>query len=368
MIAESAGPEAAAEAEAARAAARLRHEPVLLAEVLEALSPKTGGRYLDGTFGAGGYARAVLEAADCRLLGVDRDPSALEAARIWAPLYGGRLTLVQGRFGTLDELAESEGFAPLDGVALDVGVSSMQIDEAERGFSFMRDGPLDMRMGRDGPSAAEVVAEASEEELADVFYHYGEERRSRSIARAVVKARSEAPILTTLRLAEIVAGAQPRPKPYEPHPATRSFQALRIHVNDELGELARGLAAAERSLAPGGVLAVVTFHSLEDRMVKRFFQSRAEGAARGSRHAPGALEAEGSGAAPSFEPLRRKPVTASEEETARNPRARSAKLRAARRTSAAAWAFDPREAEPPGALALLASGEPHRRQGRGRRA
>lgn len=330
------------EAQAALEAARRRHDPVLLAEVSAALSPRAGARLLDGTFGAGGYSRALLEAADCRVLGVDRDPSALAAGRLWAPLYGGRLTLAEGRFGDLDAIAEAEGFAPLDGIALDIGVSSMQIDEAERGFSFMRDGPLDMRMGGEGPSAAEVVAEASEEELADIFYHYGEERRSRGIARAVVKARAEAPILTTGRLAEILAAAQPRPKPYEPHPATRCFQALRIHVNDELGELARGLAAAERVLAPGGVLAVVTFHSLEDRMVKRFFQIRAEGAARASRHAPGALGPERE-AEPEFELLGRKPVAPSDAETARNPRARSAKLRAGRRTAAPPRPFDARE-------------------------
>ncbi|MDD2868950.1 16S rRNA (cytosine(1402)-N(4))-methyltransferase RsmH [Neomegalonema sp.] len=343
-------PEAAPEAPGAREAleaARLRHDPVLLAEVLAALAPREGARLLDGTFGAGGYARALLEAADCRVLGVDRDPSALEAGRLWAPLYGGRLVLAGGRFGDLDAIAVEEGFAPLDGIALDIGVSSMQIDQAERGFSFMRDGPLDMRMSAEGPSAADVVAEASEEELADIFYHYGEERRSRGIARAVVKARAEAPILTTLRLAGILAAAQPRPKPYEPHPATRCFQALRIHVNDELGELARALSAAERVLAPGGVLAVVTFHSLEDRMVKRFLQLRAEGAARPSRHTPAALGAEED--APGFELLSRKPVVASEEETARNPRARSAKLRAARRTSAPARPHDPRE----GALPIL---------------
>ncbi|WP_018631926.1 16S rRNA (cytosine(1402)-N(4))-methyltransferase RsmH [Neomegalonema perideroedes] len=353
----------AAQAREALEAARLRHDPVLLTEVLAALAPRAGARLLDGTFGAGGYARALLEAADCRVLGVDRDPSALAAGRLWASLYGGRLVLAEGRFGDLDEIAAAEGFAPLDGIALDIGVSSMQIDQAERGFSFMRDGPLDMRMGADGPSAAEVVAEASEEELADIFYHYGEERRSRGIARAVVKARGEAPILTTARLAEILAAAQPRPKPYEPHPATRCFQALRIHVNDELGELARGLAAAERVLAPGGILAVVTFHSLEDRMVKRFLQTRAEGAARPSRHTPAALGGEDAEAA-SFELLNRKPVVASDEETARNPRARSAKLRAARRTSAPARPYDPRE----GALPILTSeGGPRARKASGGR-
>ncbi len=318
-----------AEARAALARAEQLHAPVLLSEVIDALDPSHGGVFLDGTFGAGGYARAMLDAGADRVIGVDRDPEAIARGIEWAQLYGGRLELVEGRFGELDELATSVGDAPLQGVVLDIGVSSMQIDEASRGFSFQKDGPLDMRMERDGPSAADVVNQADEAALADILFQYGEERASRRIARAIVAARREAPIDTTARLAEVIASVTPKQRPGQPHPATRSFQALRIAVNDELGELIRALFAAERALAPGGVLAVVTFHSLEDRIVKRFLQARSGGGPRPSRHAP-EVEAD----APTFELLFRRATAPGEGELQGNPRARSAKLRAARRTDA----------------------------------
>lgn len=323
------------EAEGALAAARGNHVPVLCREVVEALGPADGDVFLDGTFGAGGYARALLEAADCHVIGLDRDPDALAEAAAWTPLYEGRLSLVQGRFGALDEALPDD--TALAGVVLDIGVSSMQLDRARRGFSFLRDGPLDMRMAQDGPSAAELVNSADEKTLADIFFQYGEERRSRALARAVIDARKTAPIETTGMLAAIVEKAAPAKKPGQPHPATRVFQALRIAVNDELGELARGLFAAERMLGEGGRLAVVTFHSLEDRVVKRFFQRRSKhGGAGVSRHVPGVPDEP----APSFEMLTRKAITAGEAELATNPRARSAKLRAGRRTGA-----PPHEAE-----------------------
>jgi 16S rRNA (cytosine1402-N4)-methyltransferase len=239
--------------------------PVLLGPILEAVAP-VEGIWLDGTFGAGGYSRALLDAGAARVIGVDRDPEALERAAAWAGDHDGRLTLVDGRFGELDRIAAGAGAARLDGVVLDVGVSSMQIDQAERGFSFLKDGPLDMRMSQTGPSAADLVNGLSVTELADVLFRLGEERAARRIARAVVTDRRGAPFTTTRQLAGLIERLLPRPKPGQPHAATRSFQALRIAVNDELGELARGLAAAERVLAPGGWLAVVTFHSLEDRI------------------------------------------------------------------------------------------------------
>lgn len=323
-------------AETARAEAARNHDPVLCAEVVEMLAPADADILLDGTFGAGGYARALLEAADCRVIGLDRDPDALAEAQRWAPLYEGRLTLIEGRFGALDK-AVPEGVS-LSGIVLDIGVSSMQLDRARRGFSFLRDGPLDMRMGQQGTSAADIVNAAEEGDLADLLFQYGEERRSRSLARAIVSARAEDRIETTARLAAIVEAASPQRRPGQPHPATRVFQALRIAVNDELGELARGLAAAERILDAGGRLAVVTFHSLEDRIVKRFFQQRAAVGGSGvSRHEPDAPTAP----APSFELLTRKPITPGKAELDRNPRARSAKLRAARRTQAPAHLFSP---------------------------
>ncbi len=306
------------------------HVPVLLDEVLEALAPRDGAIYVDATFGAGGYSRAILDAADCAVWGLDRDPDAIAEGRPLAESYGGRLTLVEGRFGEMDDLVTAR---PIDGVALDLGVSSMQLDRPERGFSFRADGPLDMRMGGSGPSAADLVNGCPEAELADIIYRYGEERRSRRIARAIVEARRSERIERTLQLAEIVRAAV-KARGETIHPATRTFQALRIAVNDELAEIDAGLAAAERLLAPGGRLAVVAFHSLEDRKVKSFLRTRSGALPRTSRHLPATTQVD---RAPTFELLlkgARKPTAT---EISVNPRARSARLRAARRTSADAW-------------------------------
>ncbi len=306
------------------------HVPVLLDEVLEALAPRDGAIYVDATFGAGGYSRAILEAADCAVWGLDRDPEAIAEGQPLADSYGGRLTLVEGRFGEMDGLVAAR---PIDGVALDLGVSSMQLDRPERGFSFRADGPLDMRMGGSGPSAADLVNGCPEAELADIIYRYGEERRSRRIARAIVEARRSERIERTLQLAEIVRAAV-KARGETIHPATRTFQALRIAVNDELAEIDAGLAAAERLLAPGGRLAVVAFHSLEDRKVKNFLRTRSGALPRTSRHLPATTQVD---RAPTFELLlkgARKPTAT---EISVNPRARSARLRAARRTSADAW-------------------------------
>lgn len=306
------------------------HVPVLLDAILRAVAP-VRGHWLDGTFGAGGYTRGLLEAGADRVTAVDRDPLVFEMAAAWATAYGDRLDLREGVFSSLDDFATG-----LSGVVLDLGVSSMQLDRAERGFSFQKDGPLDMRMGRDGPDAADLVNTASEAHLADILYHYGEERASRRIARAILRRRETEPFARTLDLAKVVEGCLPRAKPGQSHPATRTFQALRIAVNDEYRELHEGLMAAERALAPGGVLAVVSFHSIEDRMAKRFLAQRSGGAGSGSRHAP-ATEA----VAPAFELMSRKAITADADETAANPRARSAKLRLARRTDAPAAGIDP---------------------------
>ena len=254
------------------------HVPVLIDPLIRAVAP-VRGIWVDGTFGAGGYTRRLLDAGADRVIGIDRDPSVFDMAQAWAGEYGDRLVFAPGTFSDLDRLAGG----PVDGVVLDLGVSSMQLDQAERGFSFLRDGPLDMRMGADGPSAADLLNSADESQIADVLYHYGEERASRRIAKAIVAAR---PLDTTAQLAEVISSQLPRPKPGQSHPATRSFQAIRIWVNDEFGQLAEGLAAAERALKPGGKLAVVSFHSLEDRVVKRFLQSRSATAGGGSRHAP----------------------------------------------------------------------------------
>jgi 16S rRNA (cytosine1402-N4)-methyltransferase len=301
------------------------HLPVMLGEVLEALAPHDGGLYLDGTFGAGGYTQGILEAADCRVIAIDRDPTAVARGQALAQEYEGRLTVLEGCFGEMDRLLEEAGEGPLDGVALDIGVSSMQIDEAERGFSFRNDGPLDMRMGGEGPSAAEVVNETEEGALADIIYRYGEERQSRRIARAICRARAEAPITRTLQLAEIVRGAIKGAGAQSIDPATRTFQALRIYVNDELGELERGLAAAERLLAPEGRLVVVAFHSLEDRIVKAFFKEMSGGEGV-SRHLPQAT-----GKPARLALLFKGAQKPGDEEIKINPRARSARLRAARK-------------------------------------
>lgn len=310
-----------------------RHVPVLLAEVRDALRAESGGVFVDGTFGAGGYARALLNASSrTRVIAIDRDPDALAAGRPLAAAACGRLALVEGRFGDLDALAGGEGAPSADGVVLDIGVSSMQLDQAERGFSFRQDGPLDMRMERSGVSAADLVNGAEEAELADILYHFGEERRARAVARGIIEARRRRPIATTGELADLVAGIV-RAEPGGIHPATRTFQALRIAVNDELGELVRALYAAERILGPGGRLAVVTFHSLEDRIVKQFLAARSGRAPGASRHLPN-----GERAPPTFTLVGRGPIAPGEAEAARNPRARSAKLRAAERTEAAAGA------------------------------
>lgn len=308
------------------------HRPVLLAETCDVLALGRGGLFIDGTFGAGGYTRAILAAHSATsVLAVDRDPDAIRAGQALVRAEGGRLILVQGRFGELDRLAEAAAPGrPAAGVVLDIGVSSMQLDEAERGFSFRQDGPLDMRMSRAGPSAADLVNTAEEAELADIFHFYGEERRARAVARAVVEARRRAPIATTGQLADLVA-RHVRAEPGGIHPATRVFQGLRIAVNDELGELVRALHAAERLLRPGGRLAVVTFHSLEDRLVKLFLAARSGRGGSASRHRP-----EAKAPPPTFTPVTKGPVLPGEAELAANPRARSAKLRAAERTDAPA--------------------------------
>ncbi len=310
------------------------HVPVLLNPILERISP-VSGIWIDGTFGAGGYSRALLNAGADRVIGIDRDPEAISRADSWINEFAPRLTLVEGRFGNLDTIAADLDIVP-DGVVLDIGVSSMQIDQGARGFSFMKDGPLDMRMEQSGISAADIVNNAPEAVLADVFFQFGEERASRKIAKAIVMDRAKQPFTTTLQLSSMIERIMPRPKPGHPHAATRVFQALRIVVNDELGELARGMMAAEAALKEGGLLVVVTFHSLEDRMVKRFIQNRSGSAPKGNRFAPPGEEDE-----PRFENLTRKAVIGDEAEIAANPRARSAKLRIARRTNAPAGRIDP---------------------------
>jgi 16S rRNA (cytosine1402-N4)-methyltransferase len=307
--------------------------PVLLPEVLHFLAVQEGGRYIDGTFGGGGYTRAILERGGT-VLAIDRDRRAVEAGAALVEAAEGRLKLVEGRFSDLDAHATAAHFAPADGVVLDVGVSSMQLDEAERGFSFRHDGPLDMRMGEGGASAAAVVNQASAKELAAIIGVLGEDRNAGRIARAIERARLEAPIERTGRLADIVAAASGPAHLQRIHPATRTFQALRIYVNRELEELAQALAAAEAVLRQGGRLVVVAFHSLEDRIVKRFLQERSR-EARGSRHAP-LVRAE----PPSFNLLTRHAVEPGEAEVAANPRARSARLRAASRTAAPQHAVD----------------------------
>lgn len=318
------------------------HIPVLLSEVIEALAPAGGETIVDATFGAGGYSRAILEAAAVNVLALDRDPRAVAGAKVLCDAFPGRLTVVQSPFGELEAVVHDRrglrsppsGLTPADPIAavvLDIGVSSMQLDQAERGFSFMTDGPLDMRMGNDGPSAADVVATVSDAALADIIYHLGEERQARRIARAIVTAREAEPITRTRQLAHIVERAVGRGKGEEKHPATRTFQALRIWVNDELGELVRALVAAERVLIPGGRLVVVTFHSLEDRIVKRFLARRSGRQPGASRHGPPGPQ---SFLNPSFRIVNQRPLTPSQPEIEANPRARSAKLRAAVRTEA----------------------------------
>lgn len=323
---------------AARAAAPQdanAHIPVLGTAVVAALAPRDGGVYVDATFGGGGYSRALLEAADCAVWGLDRDPEALARGAALAEAHPGRLRLVEGRFGDLDTLLAARGALPVDGVAFDLGVSSPQIDTPERGFSFRFDGPLDMRMGRDGPTAADIVNDTPEAELARLIRDYGEERKARRVAQAIVRARGQGRLTRTAELAEVVRRATGPARGAEIDPATRTFQALRIHVNDELGELARGLQAAERALRVGGRLAVVAFHSLEDRLVKQFLRTRSGDVPRASRHSP--VAAPDDRPEPTFRLLSRGGRKPDDAETAANPRARSARLRAAERTAAPAW-------------------------------
>ncbi|WP_421988906.1 16S rRNA (cytosine(1402)-N(4))-methyltransferase RsmH [Roseococcus sp.] len=303
----------------------MSHIPVLLNEVLEHLAPQAGETILDGTFGGGGYARAILQAAPCTLWAMDRDPEAIARGAALAAEHPGRLHLIEGRFGDMRSHLAAAGIEALDGVVLDLGVSSFQIDTPERGFSFRFDGPLDMRMGRTGPSAADLVNTLSEGELADLIWEFGEERFSRRVARAIVKARAETPFETTLQLAEVIRRSVPR-DPSGIHGATRSFQALRIRVNDELGEIERVLEQALSLLAPGGRIVVVSFHSLEDRIVKRAFQKAAGRTPGESRHGPAALLAPR--AATEFTILTPRSVRPGSTETSDNPRARSAHLRA----------------------------------------
>lgn len=307
-----------------------RHIPVLGREAVDALAPRAGGVYVDATFGAGGYSELILAVDGTQVIGIDRDRTAIAGGFALVDAAGGRLTLIEDRFSNLADVIAGQGLSAVDGIVMDVGVSSMQLDQAARGFSFRLDGPLDMRMGDDGPTAADVVNRAAEADLARVIYVFGEEHHSRAIARAIVAARREAPIATTRALADIVARVV-RARPHDIHPATRTFQALRILVNEELDELEAALAAAEAMLKPGGRLAVVSFHSLEDRIVKTFLATRGK-VAGGSRHLP-----EVAARAPSFGILTKRPVTADEAEVDANPRARSAKLRAAERTAAPAF-------------------------------
>ncbi len=314
-----------------------RHVPVMCADVLGVIRPRAGGRYVDGTFGAGGYSRAFLDAAECQVIAFDRDPDAIAAGQELVARYGERLRLRHERFSRMEAALQDLGIRQVDGVALDVGVSSMQLDDPARGFSFRQDGPLDLRMERRGLSAAEFVNQAREQDLADVLRVYGEERRARAIARAIVAARARQPLTRTgdlVRVIESCVGAAPRAKI---HPATRTFQALRIFINNELEELAKGLTAAERVLAPAGRLAVVAFHSLEDRIVKRFLSAHSGQGAPTSRYLPDRPDP---APAPSFKMLFRKARTPSAAEVAANPRARSARLRAGERTAAPPFPLD----------------------------
>lgn len=313
------------------------HHPVMLGEVIAAIAPQDGDIIVDGTFGAGGYSAAFLEAARCVVYGIDRDEGALERGKALGARHTGRLKVLRGKFADMVRLLEAEGVSAANGVALDLGVSSMQLDDPERGFSFQNDGPLDMRMGGasdpDTRSAASVIASVDETGLADLIWRYGEERKSRAIAKAIVAARREVPITRTRQLADIVARAVRRKGRDKIHPATRTFQALRIYVNDELGQLEKGLQAAERLLAPQGRLAVVSFHSLEDRIVKSFLRQRSGSVPRTSRYLPSPPNSRTA----TFSLQFRGAQKPSNDETAKNARARSARLRAATRTEAPAW-------------------------------
>ncbi|MCG8548065.1 MAG: 16S rRNA (cytosine(1402)-N(4))-methyltransferase RsmH [Alphaproteobacteria bacterium] len=312
------------------------HIPVMLTEMLAALEPRDGAVYVDGTFGRGGYTAAILDAADCTVWAIDRDPDAVAHGGALSERYAQRLTVLHGRFGDMLDVLRRHGVDKVDGIVLDLGLSSPQLDRPERGFSFRADGPLDLRMDAAGPTAADLVNSLDERALADIIRGLGEERHARRVARAIVEARRDAPIMRTGALAEIVRRVVPRSKDGL-DPATRTFMALRLHVNDELGELDRGLEAAEHLLAPGGRLIVVSFHSLEDRRVKRFLQRRSGRGGGGSRHAPMATTPP----APSFTLLQRRAATPRQSEIQDNPRARSARLRAAERTGNPAWPPQP---------------------------
>lgn len=314
------------------------HTPVMLNEVVAGMAPADGEVYVDGTFGAGGYSRALLDVVKCKVVAIDRDPDAISRAENFKLDYQDRFSIVEGCFGDMAELLPKGGYEQVDGVMLDVGVSSFQLDEAERGFSFQEDGPLDMRMSNAGESAADVVNTYDEEDLANIIYQYGEERKSRRIAFAIVKRRVDQPFERTLDLANLVervVGRAPVKKGRKAvHPATRTFQALRIHVNDELGELRRGLIGAERLLSEGGRLVVVSFHSLEDRIVKAFMAERSGRVSSGSRHMPMPTGARPSASLKVDSNRAGKPTA---EEEAVNPRSRSARIRIATRTSAPIW-------------------------------
>jgi 16S rRNA (cytosine1402-N4)-methyltransferase len=332
----SAPPQAATSAEMPEAARAAGHIPVLLGAVLDALAPRDDAVYVDGTFGGGGYSEALLAAARCRVFAIDRDPEAVRWGRDLAARHGGSLRILEGRFGDMARLLAPVTTDPIAGIALDLGVSSTQLDIPERGFSFRADGPLDMRMSGDGQSAADLVATLSEPELTELIRALGEERFARRVARAITAARQRRPIRRTTELADIVRAAIPKSEPGQ-DPATRTFQALRIAVNDELGELDRGLLAAEQLLVPGGRLAVVSFHSLEDRRVKEFLRWRSDAAPHASRHQPNRVGLP----APAFRLLSRRAVKPSAAEIAHNPRARAARLRAAERTQAPPWPINP---------------------------
>lgn len=317
-------------------AERATHMPVMAPEVLDAIAPTDSDIIVDGTFGAGGYTEAFLKAADCKVYGIDRDGDAIARGKTLERDYAGRLHLIEGRFADMDALLAERGVGAVNGVALDLGISSTQLDDPERGLSFQADGYLDMRLSRgssDEPTAADIIANSDEVTLADLIWRYGDERKSRSIAKAIVEARRTAPITRTLQLADIVARVVGRDKRRKTHPATKTFQALRIYCNDELGQLERGLQAAERLLAPLGRLVVVSFHSLEDRIVKSFLRQRSGSLPRKSRYLPSIPNSR----AATFSLHARGAQKPGDDEIRRNPRARSARLRAATRTDAAPW-------------------------------